>query len=201
MSKDSEGNIGQHSDVNTGKVVWPIKLELPHRQRFGIQALKDYLAGGKPLLLDLENLTELGLESPVEVGDVFRDFLFQPSPREIQVWGGGTSIVSQHEKEWGLGRGFLNQAQNQFYFAVLVDRSFKRTKEPDYKPSGIIPDRHNDLLRLLAYRMDRVLSLNNAHLARQEERIRYITKSALYIYSKLPLSDKIKLPLGQEFNK
>lgn len=91
MFRDTEGSIGRQG-VAEAHTEWPLRL--PKQRKFDIPALRDKLAGRRPTILDLENLTELGLESPVEIGDVFRDIRFDPTPREVGLWETGASILS-----------------------------------------------------------------------------------------------------------
>jgi len=189
MLRDAEGSI-ERRDVAEAHTKWPLKL--PQQQRFDVSALRDRIAGRRPLILDLENLTELGLKSPVKVGDVFRDLRFDPTPREVQIWGTGAAIVAKKAQEWGLGRGFLNEPSNQFYLATLADKSFKRTQEPDYKPGTL--EGYADLRRLIAHRIDTALIYNDAHLARLEEHREEFARAALYLYSQMPIDTKIHIP-------
>jgi len=151
------------------------------------------MAGGagneNTLILDLEQLTELGLESPVQISGMYRHSRFQPTPRQVQIWGSYYTIVSRGQEEWRLGGNFIEDPSNQYFLRTLVDKTTQFIEERrDYIPedSSPFPERfYSDLRVVVRHRMYAVLTHNNAYLAISEKIRNEIAGASLFLYSQL----------------
>ena len=160
------------------------------RSLVDVLALKDRLTGHQSARFSLEELTELGLESPVEVAQVYRDPRFQPTPRQILLWPVYFDEVKREQHGWLLGRNFIQDPINQFYLTTLIDRSIDHLSLDPYRYPAQYPmdeQNHRDLSNLVTYRLARGLHLIDKQVANTEERRRKIANTAMGIYAELPI--------------